>query len=332
MARFQLAALALAFWAGTPSESRAQTLELQLEIEIRLRTGGVESTPSSTTIPSAVAALKSKDIEVRRAAIHDLDRLLRAARADDPDVASGVGAILACLAVEERPDLKLLAARTVGRIGEAGRPAVPALRKLMKDDPEFVGVFAASALGRIDPSARRESLAFLRWRIETPMPEESKLPYYLMLALSDLGPSAREMGPDVARLMSRLDVSGRFRTIRALRDIGADQEEVVSALTAVVLDDRLPYREMLAETGGRALLVPLATGRFGRDVPTLEQFLQGVAEVARVRQMIRRDAILALTAIGPKAKAAVPALKQLTYDAELRPHIDKALLAIEGAR
>jgi hypothetical protein len=78
--------------------------------------------------------------------------------------------------------------------------------------------------------------------------------------------------------------------------------------------------------------VPLATGRFGRDMPTPAQFLDELAEVARVRQMIRRDAILALAAIGPKAKAAVPALKQLTHDTDLTPLIDKALRAIEDGR
>jgi len=193
-------------------------------------------------------------------------------------------------------------------------------------------MFAAAALGRIDSTAARESLAYLRWRLETPAPKDSRLPDLAMRALGDLGPIGRDAGPDLARLMIEMEPGHRNRAVHTLRQIAADQEVVVDALTAVLLDDRLPYRETVAKMAGRTFVLPLLTGRAYLRTPSVAYILREVNDLADFRQQIRRDAIDALTAIGPKARTALPALKRFAGDSQLKPFVDKAVVAIDGAR
>src|SRR5437879_1187373 len=109
-----------------PALGRAQTPEIELELRVLNRSGPAPETPGNlSTIPAAVAALQSKDAEVRRLVVMDLDRLLRTAHADDPDAAKAVTALINCLTRDDNAEVRLTAIRTLGHVGAAARSALP---------------------------------------------------------------------------------------------------------------------------------------------------------------------------------------------------------------
>jgi HEAT repeat protein len=94
--------------------------------------------------PAAVALNISADAGVRWIAARNLGKL------DDPEAVEALAALLA----DGDPRLRQQAARSLGTIGPASRPAAPALRRALFDGEGSVRVAAARALGEVgDPSA-----------------------------------------------------------------------------------------------------------------------------------------------------------------------------------
>jgi HEAT repeat protein len=94
--------------------------------------------------PAAVALDTSADVGVRWVAARSLRKF------DDPEAVEALAALLA----DNDFRLRHQAARSLGMIGPAGRPAVPALRRALFDGEGPVRVAAARALGEVgDPSA-----------------------------------------------------------------------------------------------------------------------------------------------------------------------------------
>ena len=183
------------------------------------------------------------------------------------------------------------AARALGGIGPASKDAVPALTKMLGDEEKKGRVWAAFALARIggDPKARVADLIDL-WEVDDPDEPFGSVRYDVAQALELLGPDARPArGILLEAVMDKKTSAGtRLHAARALGGLRDDAE----------------------------LIVPKMVELLGRPAKGLDRVYdcQAAAE--------------ALGLLGPKARAAVPALRKVLDDDE-NEAVDAARRALE---
>jgi HEAT repeat protein len=199
------------------------------------------------------------------------------------------------------------AALALGRLGGAAKPAVPALKAVMKDHRCRAEVVQALAL--IDPknnAARPAPAAPPREKTSS-----VRLP---------------EDVPGLVKVVAGKDSAKRTAAIQALGRLGQNAHAAVPALREAIDSDDLPARPHAAlalwkidRQGDEAVRVLVDVLRDGGHTPA------------------RLDAARALAEMGRAAKPAIPALLEAVYavgegnasDRELRPHAALTLWKID---
>ncbi|WP_218079948.1 HEAT repeat domain-containing protein [Anthocerotibacter panamensis] len=205
------------------------------------------------------------------------------------------------------------------------------------------------AIRYLDSTRSTDAVRALTKFLQDPAPEVRGA---AILALGRMGPAAQTIVPELTKALEDKDAGVRGKSASALGSIHTGAETAVPALTLALKDPDLGVRNTAAG----------ALGRFGAKaasaVPALaelihkepEQYVrEGVADalgnlgVAAVpalidalvdkRPGVRTRAALALGAIGPAAKEAIPALmkaEQMDPVATMRGFASVALKQIKG--
>jgi HEAT repeat protein len=247
-------------------------------------------------------------------------------------------AVLIDLLADSNAGVQTSAAEGLAKIGPPAAPAIPALIELLlHDDPSPRGA-TQDALGKIGAAAVAPLLDHLK-------SHEDKADG-VITTLWLIGPDA---APAIPTLIGRLKTKPSLVVARALSRIGA---RAVPPLLETVKDPNSEVRwhatGALAEIDGdRDLLVPhlikllkdesgvvrqsaaAGLGRHGANYPVAVSAL--IEALKDDEGYARREAVDALYFIGPKARAAMPSLRQLLVeerDHYIRGCIQQALTRI----
>ncbi|KAF0177695.1 MAG: HEAT repeat-containing protein [Limisphaerales bacterium] len=206
----------------------------------------------------------------------------------------------------------------LGNVGPAAKEALPELRKRL-DDQGVSGMgnraFSAKAIWQITGKAD-ESLPVLIAALEK---DQSA---YAAEILGTMGPDAKSAAPALRKALESEISSTRLHAAVALPKVDAKEELRLSVITEILQDKNLGMRFYACEALWNL------TGNPSQVVPTLITMLnegkQGTVPVSLVIRLLGE--------IGPPAKAAVPAIKDILIrqpssvsDAE----VQKALSRIE---
>ncbi len=211
---------------------------------------------------------------------------------------------------DKSPEVRGQAAKALGAIGEAAQKAVPSLLNLVRRDPKAREA-AAEALVKIGEKAAK-SLAEMA---STPrVYTDASIRQTAVTALGELGPKLKS-GPIKANVVSALkkalsdpDKKVPLLAIEALGKMGADAQDVLPTLIKSYFD----HKDAAVR---RASIV--AASKIGAEVkngpPTsLMSGLKGALKDSDPG--VRKAAVEALGAMGPKAKEVVVALLGLFED------------------
>jgi len=231
-----------------------------------------------------------------------------------PDAAEAIPSLLRALEEDPKPELRMEILLTLGNIGSAAQSAGPQIEKYLRDPMPTVHRAAIFALAQIGYEPAIESIA--------PFTESSdEMTRIVSLwSLAKLDPSDENVKEAVLAAISSLksqDEHVRRAAAHAIYDLHAPPEVVAPALVEA-LDHSSPevisaVAQALASCGAEA--VP-------RVIPALEN------------DQLRHLAVAVLSAMGPEAAEAVPALtNQLEQadDPELQREIQLALAGIGPA-
>jgi HEAT repeat protein len=128
---------------------------------------------------------------------------------------------------------RIIAADDLGWLGAKARPALPALRQVMRDPDPGVALAAARALTRLSPADGR-GLDSIQTRLKDP---NSKVRSAAADSLADLGPLAQEALPALLRALKDRDKDSRSDVAIAVGHVAPgslQQGEAVTALIAVL--------------------------------------------------------------------------------------------------
>jgi WD40 repeat protein/HEAT repeat protein len=213
---------------------------------------------------------------------------------------------------------RLEAVQDLGKLGVAGRPAVPALLKAMDGEgPVFREqvLRALKAIGGVSAEHVRELVPLLR---DDNFPEGRK---FALEALAGLGAEARPAAAALVEALRARDLALRIQAAKVLAGVGPAAREVAQAPLLELL--RSPDDQVSAAAA--AALVKVAPPTRG-DVPGLARDLRDPALA------MRRYAVAALAELGHGAVEAVPDLAEaVTRDqaAEVRRLAVVALLKVQ---
>ncbi|MHC5056061.1 MAG: HEAT repeat domain-containing protein, partial [Planctomycetota bacterium] len=186
---------------------------------------------------------------------------------------------------EDTPSERNMAAREIGRMGEAALEAVPALLDAI-EQMKYADSLGA-ALGRIGPAA----LPSIREALQggsTTVREQC------LHALEVMGPAARDAVPRIHACLGDPDRGIRYRATMALVKVAGDDPETIRALAELAVHEDEGTRHVAARTLGE--LGPKA----GRAIPGLIQALR-----FKPASQYPTDQVRALLKIG---STAVPGL------------------------
>ncbi|MDP6342036.1 MAG: HEAT repeat domain-containing protein [Alphaproteobacteria bacterium] len=196
-------------------------------------------TPRSAAYEAQTANLKSHRPEVRMSAVRALARL-----EEDEEVLAAVPLIVGLL-VDEMPEVRIVTARQLGRLGDLAAEAVPALGQALRDEAfhayqddgggvryQGVALAAADALANIGPPAGG-ALADLLEALRAPDP---RLRAVAAEAIGYIGEDANGAAMALAGALSDGRPEVRFEAALALAHIGPLPATVTAALL-LALDD-----------------------------------------------------------------------------------------------
>ena len=294
-------------------------------------------------VPLLVSALASEDSNVVIRALHSLaDRgkdivpamiqalgderteywALLVVQEVGADAADAVPAVTKLLGNKAEPELRLEAAMTLGRIGEASASAVPTLIPMLEDTEKGVRHAVVFALGKIGPAAKpavpelRDNLdsddtfsrtvsawALARIYPDKPLVKERAAIFLVEMlkddeqavrqiaakALLDLDPGPEIMVPAFAGLIEHPDEDVINDALDAVAAIGAD---AVPGLGRALAYPKIRMRvaEILQRIGAAA-------------APAVPQLIKAFEEEERTE--VRREILYAIAQIGPAAVDAV---------------------------
>jgi HEAT repeat protein len=204
--------------------------------------------------------------------------------------------------------IQIEAAEDLGLIGAPAAEAVPALAKLLENDPDpLARLAAAKAVAQIDP---KNETAIPRL-VGALKDKAVKVRKRAAECLGDLGPAAKSAVPDLVKAIKDADPMVSWASIDALGQIGPDAAAAVPALV-----------ETLPEANVRGAAVD-ALGQIGPKarvaIPPLEKLLKG--DDASIR-WATAAALVRIGGSGTKAgvryflKVADPKGGKELYDAE----------------
>jgi len=261
---------------------------------------------SAHATPFLIAALDSKDQDLRREVVKSLGRVRPAAT----EVITTLIALLADLDEEFR--------EIVGEaLADVGPPAVPFLRDALRHEEIRIRLQAVRSLhsagwryaGIPDKGAAADLAAALQ-------DKSPAIRGHAAYALATMGPDAEQAIPSLIKCLNDKEESVRNAACNALGMIGPAAEPAIPTIRRLLMDDPKP-----TALGERAL------GRIGSSsVNVLVELL------AHKNARVRSEAAMALARIGPEAKVAVPVLIKRLLDEDLAVGVESAvaLYAIVG--
>jgi HEAT repeat protein len=185
----------------------------------------------------------------------------------------------------------------LGRLGDAGQPALAELAELAKSGSATDRYLARVAIARIQPDA-----AAISSIAEMLREEDASLREDAARLLGEFGPAARSTAPALREALK--DKESRVRLAAAAALVKITNDTTVLPVVSALLRDRNPQIQTMAavELGFRF------QAKAKPAVPALIQALWGEAVEVRI------PAAEALGRIGPGARAAVPALLAILSD------------------
>jgi HEAT repeat protein len=233
-------------------------------------------------------------------------------------------------------DLRLAVIASLTYIGADSKPAVPKLIAIVEDTQthEFVRRAAGECLGHIGPVAQ-EAVPALLHVLDT---EKDFSLNWAARALGGIGAKDERVIPALLKLLDNPTCSADCATALALGRIGKSPSTVVPALVEMLKKNRRDPNEKdhkhAEERGFRREKVVLALQGFGPGAEPAVAALVEIVQDGMEERQTRMLAVEALGLIGPKAKAAVPALQALRKDRivgeSLEAEMSQALRAITG--
>ncbi|MBI3462390.1 MAG: HEAT repeat domain-containing protein [Planctomycetes bacterium] len=147
--------------------------------------------------------------------------------------------------------------------------------------------------------------------VEALKDEDGRVRLYCALALDQMGPKAKEAVPALIELLNDVggDFSAAYHAREALEKIG---EPAIPALIKALRHEKIPVREQAA-----ALLVQLIRRDRSRDefARRHEQMVPAFIEALKDKDgRVRMTVASGLAALGPSARAAIPALIETLAD------------------
>jgi HEAT repeat protein len=294
----------------------------------------------SVVVPALVEMLKDTDPYVRWAAAQSLGFGPAAKQALSPLID----------ALHDRDhNVRGMSAFALGRMGPAAEPAVPSLIRALKDDDKQVCRRAAAALGQLGPAAHDAVPALLKALGE----DDPELVESAARALGGIGAQADLVVPALVTTLRYKEWSARAGAAAALGAFGEQAKDAVPALIEVLKGDGEyivleQAAEALPRVGPQAVdtaVAALIEALKDKDhnirrtsalsLGLLDADAKSVPDLIR---MLREDqdsdgyaAAMALGAMGPKAKSAVPALIEALHadDKSIRQDAGEALRRID---
>ncbi len=205
--------------------------------------------PARAAGPALVGALNDPDPTVRTVALQAIGKLA-------PDVPGAVPAL-----VELFPDVEAI--RTVARFKAAGAGAVPRLTELLKHPDAAVRWNAGRTLGKIGEPAKSAIPGLVAQLASDPVPLVRE---HAAEALGDIGPAAASAIPELAKALADPEWKVRRDAVRALGQMGPAAKGVLAKVQALKADPEKGVKE----AAGRAerLIDPsLAKGTPGHEPP-----------------------------------------------------------------
>jgi HEAT repeat protein len=186
------------------------------------------------------------------------------------------------------------------RLGPRARPAVDAIRHLLRDEDKWVRYRAASALVGIDSDYGETVLPVL---VELLRDEETRC--HAMDVVAGIGPAADEAVPELTAALEAENMYVRHRAAAALWLVRRRPDDAITVIRQGMADENYESRADAAFWAGQI-------GPTAREmVPDLSHLLRDAKSSVRYR------AAEALGKIGPAAKAAVPEMIPLLEDSDV---------------
>jgi HEAT repeat protein len=255
-----------------------------------------------------IGLLKDKDAFVRVAAAQGL-----AALPPNPKVTGPIWE----KAFQDADETTILNA--LDALTKLGKPAVPRLIDALKIEKCRAGVLYV--LGRIGPDA----VAAVPQIIPLVEDKNERVAKEAILTLAAIGPGAKEAVPALIKALEQSENPNGPAAAFALGKIGPDAASAEEALVKQV--DGKDKALALASAWALVTVKPASEETAKKLVPML------VASLSDATPLVRQGAADALGKLGPAAKEAVPALKnvaKMDADREVRATAIKALKAIDG--
>jgi len=304
---------AFAHWVHTPKMKRLGQYANRLD-----RLG----LASKDSIPLFVSRIGANDVKVRRAAAlalrlvgrEDPDAtvpaLTQAAQDSDPRVrgtaVAGLGeiglraapavAVILEVLENDKPN-SYIAARALAKIGMKTEPAVDALAKALNHTNKLTRASAANALGNIGPEARN-AVPALRAAARDNDSEVRLDAAYALWKIENASDAIEVLIP----LLDSDDPRVGLRTIEALGEIGPPAKAALPALERVRKGDN--------KLNGVASAWAMCRVRATNNL--VEKLLPGLQHED---PMVRIGAAWALGKMGPEARVAIPAMRELLDNA-----------------
>ena len=298
-----------------------------------------------------IPQLQDTDVQVRSSAAHALGNISADAVAAVPSLSDAL--------IDEEPEVRRGAAAALSSIGKRAQAALPALRSAIKDvdprvrgtalvalanvspDPEGELGVLAGALKDPEPSVRRSAVSALRIVGTAAVPhlagtvedEDSSVRFWAFVTLREFGPEARGAVPALLRALREGDPITVIRAARALARIGEGGEEVIEALTPLLIGSDVNLARtaagVLGDLGPRA--VPLLRDALKSDLrsPMKYEIVQSLGKIgpdasdsaslvvdvlSAEDSVLRRAAATTLSRIGHRSPEVVHALATATKD------------------
>jgi HEAT repeat protein len=174
-----------------------------------------------------IAELDHEDPQVRRQAARALSDSQYAG--DERVVAALVGAV-----ADADVGVSQAAITTLGRFGEAAKPAVPVLEGSLSHSESRLRLAAARSLAKIDPQSTRYQQEFLEALREGNGP--------VFLEVGRMGKKAQWAVPTLVELLNHQQTHVRALAAQTLGEIGIASDEITSALQRRLQDSEPSVR------------------------------------------------------------------------------------------
>lgn len=211
---------------------------------------------------------------------------------------------------DPEPKVRVGAAWALGELGPKARDAVPDLLEALKD--RSIANLAQYALARIGKPAIPALVKLMKDEdnaMRDPADLHSQLCSHAFYALREMGPEAKAVIPDLIELI-KVPKFGRAGFIEFLGDFGSDAKDAIPLLSDILLEGRL---EPTGRDNFERWKAATTLGQIGRlGVPALLRALRESDDQGRYW------AAVGLCEAGPEAEAAIPALLELRTDRDIR--------------